>query len=214
MRIVCASYRDWALKIYDHLAQNTDHTILIIRSKEQFSEEAILTFQPNMILFYGWSWIVSSRLLEIPSIMLHPSPLPKYRGGSPIQNQIIAGETHSAVTLFLMNENLDEGDILEQECFSLEGHLDEIFKRITEIGTRLTLKILEGYTLTPQDRKKATYYKRRKPKQGELTLEELQTRDSTWLFNKIRMLEDPYPNAFIRTTDGKKLLIKRAEIEE
>ena len=51
MRIVCASYRDWALKIYDHLAQNTDHTILIIRSKEQFSEEAILTFQPNMILF-------------------------------------------------------------------------------------------------------------------------------------------------------------------
>jgi hypothetical protein len=27
------------------------------------------------------------------------------------------------------------------------------------------------------------------------------------------MLEDPYPNAFIRTADGKRLLIKYAEIE-
>jgi len=214
MRVVCVSYRDWALKIYDNLTQNTDHLTLIIRSKEQFDEEAIISFQPDIILFYGWSWLVSNRILAFPSIMLHPSPLPKYRGGSPIQNQIAAGEKQSAVTLFKMTDKMDEGDILVQESFSLEGHLSEILDRITEIGTRLTHQILNGYNLTPQQHEVATYCKRRIPTESELTLEEIQTKDSTWLFNKIRMLEDPYPNAFIKTIDGKKILIKRAEISK
>ena len=49
--------------------------------------------------------------------MLHPSPLPKYRGGSPIQNQIINGESKSAVTLFKINNKIDQGDIIYQKEF-------------------------------------------------------------------------------------------------
>ena len=145
--------------------------------------------------------------------MLHPSPLPKYRGGSPLQNQIIAGETSSAVTLFIMNEELDAGDIIAQEEISLEGHLDEIFARITEVGLRLTLDILKnGYQRIPQDHSQASYCKRRKPEESEITLEEITNSSARYLYDKIRMLEDPYPNAFIRTADGMRLLIKRAEI--
>ena len=66
--------------------------------------------------------------------MLHPSPLPKYRGGSPIQNQIINGEKNSAVTLFKMTRNLDDGDIYKQIPFSLKGSLDDIFNRIIKLG--------------------------------------------------------------------------------
>ena len=44
---------------------------------------------PDIVLFYGWSWKVSEKLInKFDCLMLHPSPLPKYRGGSPIQNQI------------------------------------------------------------------------------------------------------------------------------
>jgi tRNA(Ile)-lysidine synthase TilS/MesJ len=39
-------------------------------------------------------------------------------------------------------------------------------------------------------------------------------KDSTYLYNKIRMLEYPYPNAYIKTIDGKKILIKLAELND
>ena len=51
--------------------------------------------------------------------MLHPSPLPKYRGGSPIQNQIIRGVVDSMVTIFVMNDKIDAGDIIAQSPFLL-----------------------------------------------------------------------------------------------
>ena len=100
MKVACVGYRKWALNIYDKLAQTTDHIFLILRSKDQFNIEIIYDFKPDLILFYGWSWIVPSQLInKYTCIMLHPSPLPLYRGGSPIQNQIIEGKTKSMVTI-------------------------------------------------------------------------------------------------------------------
>jgi methionyl-tRNA formyltransferase len=98
---------------------------------------AIKDFKPDIILYYGWSWIISQEMINnYKCIMLHPSPLPKFRGGSPIQNQIIQNIKESAVTLFLMDDGIDTGDIIAQEKLSLLGHLDEIFERISKIGTR------------------------------------------------------------------------------
>jgi methionyl-tRNA formyltransferase len=214
MRIACVGYREWALKIYDGLFRETDHTFLIIRSKKQFDEQAILDFKPDMILFYGWSWIVDEGVLNSADcIMLHPSPLPKYRGGSPLQNQIISGEQSSKVTLFIMTNELDAGDIIAQEELSLQGELISILNNISEIGLRLTKKILgEGYSRIPQEHDKATYCNRRKPSDSELTIRELQECDGDYLCDKIRMLADPYPNAYIVTVDGKKLYVKLAEL--
>ncbi|WP_320667189.1 formyltransferase family protein [Prochlorococcus sp. MIT 1307] len=214
MRIACIGYRKWSLNIYDALAGSLDHTFLIIRSKSQYSEEAILNFDPDIILFYGWSWIVSEKIIEkYKCLMLHPSPLPKYRGGTPIQNQIINGEQHSMVTIFLMNKKLDSGDIVDQKYLSLEGNIQDIFLRMEKIGLLMTLNILKSF---PEPRKQrdsdATHYTRRTIEQGELTIEELEKKDSKYLYNKIRMLTYPYPNAYIRTIDNKFLLIKDVEL--
>jgi methionyl-tRNA formyltransferase len=212
MRIACVSYRDWALRIYDTLAATTPHTFLIVRSKEEYNEAALRAFNPDYILFYGWSWIIKNELLsDFRCLMLHPSPLPKYRGGSPIQNQIIAGEKESMVTIFHMNQELDAGDILQQKRYSLEGSLNDILGRMTALGVELTIAILEnGFHPVPQDHSKATYCKRRKPEDSEITLDELRTMPAEYLYNKIRMLADPYPNAYIVTSDNKKLFIKSA----
>lgn len=215
MRIVCVSYRDWALKIYDQIAKVTSHTVLIIRNREQYNEQVIKDFNPDMILYYGWSWIIKEDIINnYKCVMLHPSPLPKYRGGSPIQNQIINGEKKSAVTLFIMDKGMDTGDIIFQEEISLEGHLDKIFERITVVGTKLTLKILsEDYKLKKQNNAQATIFKRRRPEDSEITLDEIQNKSGEYLYNKVRMLEDPYPNAYIKTKDGKKLIIKNMELQ-
>lgn len=135
MRIVCVGYRDWAISIYKSLMAETDHEFLLIDSKEEFSSDKIYSFAPSIVLFYGWSWIVPPDLINnFNCLMLHPSPLPKYRGGSPLQNQIINFEKDSAVSIFLMDEGLDTGPICAQQSFSLDGDLTDIFMRIKTIG--------------------------------------------------------------------------------
>lgn len=43
-------------------------------------------------------------------------------------------------------------------------------------------------------------------------LEELETKTAKYSYNKIRMLQDPYPNSFIKTVDGEKLIIKDCQV--
>ncbi len=215
MRIACVGYRGWALNIYDKLqCEFPDYKFLMQLSKNDFSEVQIEKFQPDLILFYGWSEIIASNLIGSGKcLMLHPSPLPKYRGGSPIQNQIINGEIHSAVTIFVMDNGIDTGPIAKQKYLSLEGTLDEIFQRIEFIGFELTRDIfIHGLNVFYQNNKDATSCRRRSPEQSEITLKELETETSEYLHNKIRMLQDPYPNPFIKTVDGKKLIIKSSQI--
>tara|TARA_B110000008_G_C16860578_1_gene520543 strand:- start:196 stop:849 length:654 start_codon:yes stop_codon:yes gene_type:complete len=216
MRIACIGYRKWALNIYDSLEKSTSDTYYIIRSKLDFDELLLRNFNPDLILFYGWSWRVSVELLnDFICLMLHPSPLPKYRGGSPIQNQIILGEKKSKVSIFIMSSEIDAGDIVEQESISLEGSIDRIFQEIERVGIRLTLDLIRnGMNPWPQDNSNASYFKRRTAADSEITLDEISGKSAQYLYNKIRMLNDPYPNAFIKTQDGKKLMLITAKIED
>ena len=83
-----------------------------------------------------------------------------------------------------------------------------IFQRITKKGAFLTLKMLRRYIEKKNKLKKI--YKRRLPQESEITLEEVKNKNGIYLMNKIRMLQDPYPNPYIRTRDKKKLIIKKA----
>ena len=216
MNIACITYRDWAINIYDKLYDTfkDEHNFLIWRKKDDFDASKLKEFRPDLILWYGWSWIVDDVFVNnYESVMLHPSPLPKYRGGSPIQNQIINGEKIGAVTLFKMNEELDKGDIYQQLPMSLTGTLEDIFRRISDLGFAATCDIINNhYTLRAQDESKSSYYKRRSPNDSEITLDELKTKSSEYLHNKIRMLNDPYPNAFIKTKDGEKIYLIKSRI--
>ena len=132
-----------------------------------------------------------------------------------MQNQIINGEKTGAVTLFRMNEGLDKGDIYQQLTMSLSGTLDDIFRRISDLGLAATCDIINNnYTLKTQEESKSTYYKRKSPKDSEITIEELKTQSAEYLYNKIRMLNDPYPNAFIKTITGEKLYLLNSKISE
>tara|TARA_A100001011_G_C14321791_1_gene851125 strand:- start:9849 stop:10499 length:651 start_codon:yes stop_codon:yes gene_type:complete len=211
MKIACVGYRDWSLSIYKRLEESlSDFEFLIQNSVENFSENEIRKFVPNYVLFYGWSSMISENFInDHKCLMLHPSPLPKYRGGSPIQNQIIRGEINSAVTIFIMDKGIDTGPICRQAFLSLDGNLKDILKSIEDIGFSLTLDIFKnGTNEYEQDQSRATQFKRLKPEMSEITLSELANKDSKYLNNKIRMLQDPYPNPYIRSRDGKKLYIK------
>lgn len=214
MMIWICAYRDWAKKIYYEASKQLD--VRLLTSREELKNSIDLFKKGDKIFFLGWSWIVPNVLTEnFECICLHPSPLPKYRGGSPIQHQIINNESESAVTFFVMNEKIDAGMILFQRFFSLEGQLNEIFDRITYLGTLGLLEIVSGKTTNlVQNESQATFFKRRKPKQSEIKHDDFCKKPAREIYNKVRALQDPYPNAFITCSDGKKLFLKVVDYEK
>ena len=69
--------------------------------------EIIKSLKPDFIVVAAFGQILPKEILEIaPSINLHASLLPKYRGASPIQSAILNGDKWSGVTAMLMDEGL------------------------------------------------------------------------------------------------------------
>ena len=119
MKILCVGYRDWAKEIYKKIIFKKKSKKFYHFNKKGLSKK-IFKLKPDIILFYGWSWKIDKKIYEnYNSFMLHPSNLPKYRGGSPIQNPTIRGVNYSAVTIFKINKIIDGGDIYYQKKISL-----------------------------------------------------------------------------------------------
>lgn len=207
MKLFGISYREWAIKIYQNVSKKNKIKIFNVK---KLPLKQIKKHNPDYIFFYGWSWKVPKNITQkYKCIMLHPSKLPNFAGGSPIQNQIIRNINNSAITLFRMTDIIDEGNIIFQKKLSLKGSLDEIFARIIKVGTNLTLDLLKkNYVEKKISVKKK--YKRLIPANSEITLKEIRNSKGIYLLNKIRMLQDPYPNPFIKTKDNRKLIIKKA----
>ena len=211
MKVLGIGYRDWAISIYKNLSKNKIK--IKILKKKNISLKEINKYNPDIILFYGWSKKVSNRIVEkYKCVMLHPSKLPDFAGGSPLQNQIIRNIKKSAITLFVMNKKIDQGNIIAQKMIMLTGELKDIFNRIVKTGTLLSLNIIKKNYIEKKIRVNKIY-KRRSPSQSEITHKEIKTKNAIYLYNKIRMLQDPYPNAYIKTFDGKKLYIQKASIK-
>ncbi len=219
-RILFCGYRDWSIEIYNGLSICGNTQMKIVKNTEQLME-VLESYDPDCIFFIGWSSILDKSIVDkYYCICLHPSPLPKYRGGSPIQHQIIRGEKESAVTLFKMDEKIDQGPVVFQKSFSLDGDLREVFNRITSIGRvavqSIIDKIVNNLPLQEanQDHSQSSYYRRRKPHMSEIKPEDFTNLTAKELYDKIRALQDPYPNAFVRCKDGNKLYIYGAKIND
>lgn len=215
MKVLFCGYREWAINVIDELDKSYFQHKTILHNTDLKTQ--ILNYNPDIIFFIGWSWIVPKEIVtKYNSICIHPSELPKYRGGSPIQNQIIDGVTTSAVTLFRMDQNLDAGDIVIQKELSLEGDLKDILDRIKNISINLINIVINKANNNKleyfkQDESKATYCKRRKPEDSEITMYDLQSQTAEQIHNKVRCLQDPYPNAYITLGNGEKLYILKTQ---
>jgi len=223
LNILYCSYRDWGESLFYKVKHVSQHNsgkanFKYISTDQELKNENIEKF--DLIFFVGWSTIVPENIVNNkPCVCLHPSPLPKYRGGSPIQNQIMNGEKNSAVTLFLMNSKLDAGDILRQVEFSLDGNLEEIFSRIQNVSYLQIVSIIEEYekngifiSRKKQNEDESTFYKRRKKEMSEIHLNDFENFTAEEIYNKIRCLQDPYPNAFIKCKNNTLLYITKAKI--
>lgn len=97
---------------------------------------------------------------------LHASLLPKFRGASPIQSAILAGETHTGVTVMKTELSLDTGDILlVKRCEIADKNYAELSAELSALSARAAVEAVEliasGQTqLLLQDEAKATLCKK------------------------------------------------------
>ena len=205
MKYVICAYRDYGIKLFENLRKQFDFTL--IKSKKQLTYNSIKRINPSIIFFPDWSWKVPEEIVRnFKCVCFHEAPLPKFRGGSPIQNQILRGKTKTKTTAFIMNEKIDAGNIILQKDLSLQGSLQEIFSRMYKNDYSMILKIIKGKYKERKQIGTPTTYKRRKPEDSEL---KNLNHTKKYLYDFIRMLEDPYPNAYMKI-GKKKLIFKKA----
>lgn len=172
---------------------------------------------PDVILVLGWYYMVPKEIREIATYGawgIHASLLPKYAGGAPLVWAMINGESNTGVTLFQLSDGVDDGDIIQQSSFtiSFDETIKEVYEKAT-IESKIILRSVfdnpEKIEFTPQDKSKIQVYPQRKPEDGEIDL----SWSSERIYNFIRAQSSPYPGAFIKTKNGKKLIIEKVRIE-
>lgn len=180
-------------------------------------EDIIKEINPDIILVLGWYYIVPKKIRGIPkygACGIHASLLPKYAGWAPLVWAMINGEKETGVTFFQFDDSVDGGNIIIQEQFEIEYEdtIKEVYEKATKKSAEIlvnTLPILSNIQFIEQDKSKLEIWDKRTPEDGELDL----SKSSEELYNFIRAQSSPYPGAFIKTADGKKMIIEKVRIE-
>ncbi|MBE0675344.1 MAG: methionyl-tRNA formyltransferase [Bacteroidales bacterium] len=118
--------------------------------------KALKSLKPDIIVVVAFRFL-PEEVWSIPSLgtfNLHASLLPDYRGAAPINHAVINGEHTTGVTTFLIDHNIDTGNILLREevpIFTFENAGD-LHDRLMRVGARVvtnTVKSMVEGSLKP-----------------------------------------------------------------
>lgn len=159
----------------------------------------IKKINPKIIFFIHWSKYIPKNIYEnFTCIQFHSSNLPKGRGGSPIQNQIIQKIKKTKISAFKVSNILDSGPICLKENLYLNGNAKNILKRMEKTSVKMIKKLIKKKKINFKKQVgKPTFFKRRKPSESRIKLYNVHTIND--FYDLLRMLDAPeYPKAFIK----------------
>jgi len=182
---------------------------------EEFYKQ-ISNINPDLICVTAYGKILPLNILKLPRygcINVHASLLPKYRGAAPINWAIINGEKKTGVTIMLMDEGMDTGDILAIKKVEIkeEETSKELNQKLEEYGATLVMETttkVERNKLTPirQNDADATYAPIIKKDVGKINWE----KKAEEINNLIRGTQ-PWPGSFTNL-NNKTLKIFKASV--
>jgi methionyl-tRNA formyltransferase len=177
----------------------------------------IADIKPDLITVAAYGQILPKKILDIPKygcLNVHPSLLPRWRGPSPIQYTILAGEKETGVTIILMDEKMDHGPIiaisnLKSQISNL--NCEELTEKLANLGADLLIKTIPKWiageiTPQPQYELKATYSKIIKKEDGRIDW----SKKAEELERQIRAFY-PWPGCFC-LWDKKQMKILKVEV--
>ncbi|MBI1924043.1 methionyl-tRNA formyltransferase [Candidatus Poribacteria bacterium] len=137
--------------------------------------------QPTAIVVVAFGQLLPQSVLDLPPcgcINVHPSLLPKYRGAAPIQWALINGEVETGITIMLLDEGEDTGDIIRQERVRIEPQdtATTLSDRLARLAPPLLIGALDSASEGPpphhpQNHAEATYAPRLTKEMGQINWE-------------------------------------------
>lgn len=183
-------------------------------SEDSSIHDFLKALNTDFFIVVAYGKILPKSILDLPkfgSYNLHFSLLPNYRGASPVQSAILAGETLSGITIFRLTEGLDEGDIFLQTKVSIKGkYADEVFSAMQEVAKEGFQKFFQEFNqLTPLPQQgQATFCTKFKREDGAISPEE---ESATEILRKVRAFS-PWPGTFfVDKKTNKRIKILKAE---
>ncbi len=146
-----------------------EHTEVIFHAHSQadLAEAARLkkAFPEAFGVLASFGVLIKSSLLELfePEgiINLHPSKLPQYRGASPIESAILAGDTSFSYSIMKLVKAMDAGPLYHQATLDhLPLNKSVIYDTLAKAGAEWLVdnfSTLRKLTPVPQDDSKATF---------------------------------------------------------
>ncbi|MBQ5954304.1 MAG: methionyl-tRNA formyltransferase [Lachnospiraceae bacterium] len=179
--------------------------------------ERLAKVQADLGVVVAFGQILPQALLDLPAhgcFNVHASLLPMYRGASPINHVILAGEKQSGVTIMQMDAGIDTGDILLQEALPLADNetAETLADKLSKLGAKLIVSAveqLENGTLTHTPQEGETCYAGMLKKEMGLIDWTLSAEE---ICRRVRGLQ-PWPGSWT-FREGKKLIIKEAAAEK
>ncbi|MBI5401504.1 methionyl-tRNA formyltransferase [Candidatus Wolfebacteria bacterium] len=112
--------------------------------------DKLLAIRPDLFIVAAYAKIIKKEILDIPklgTIGTHPSLLPKHRGSSPIQTAILDNDEKTGVTLYLMDEKMDNGPILANRKSQIANSdtYEILMRKLAELGGDLLIETLPKF---------------------------------------------------------------------
>jgi methionyl-tRNA formyltransferase len=178
--------------------------------RDEKAIEVIRKISPDVNVVVAYGQIIPGSIIYLPrfkSINVHFSLLPKYRGAAPVEWAILNGETKTGVTIFELNEKMDEGDIVAVEEVDIlpRETAPELEARLARLGAELLVKTLDQIDHLPrsaQDHTRASSAPRLRKEDGKIAW----TKDALTVERMVRAFSG-WPGVFT-IFRGQRILIR------
>jgi methionyl-tRNA formyltransferase len=175
---------------------------------------ALADIDPVVFVIVAYGRIIPQAILDLApkgSLNVHPSLLPKYRGPSPVNAAIAAGDDETGVSIMLVDDKMDHGPLLAQQTIPLSktSTTPDILSKSGTIGAPLLLSCLKSYLsgeIIPweQTHDEATICKMLSREDGRIDWN-----DAAEFIDQKRRAYMPWPGIFTTIShDGQEKLLK------
>lgn len=184
------------------------------RLKDEAFLSAIDELKADVAVIVAYGRILPRVLIDrIPKgfVNLHPSLLPKYRGPSPMQAAIAAGDSQTGVSIMTIDEGMDTGPLLAQQLIEIakDETTTSLTQKVVALGAPMLITALKGYmngsiTPTPQSAEGVSICKLLSREDGKINW----TESATTIEQKIRAYT-PWPGTWTTwTLNGTETVVK------
>jgi len=211
MKVIFLAQHEWALETKDSIERHPKISKLE-PCKELKKLKSLNLRDYDLLITCGWSTELNEICDEVYTIGAHCAELDRFSYGTPLQLQIIDGlkETKHRVFKFVNGgENPTRAHThtreYSHECnLDLRGDMADILKQMTATSIFLFNSFLDDFPNIEWKTWPAETTKRtpRTPRDSKIQDVLMQNTNTESLYNFIRCLEHPYPNAFIEDEVG------------